>query len=83
MDFKLGEKRKEHFMGGGKEKQEQQRKKGKLIVFERMNALFDSGSFVEEVSDKSKKINYEQIIKEIVTHIMTFCIGYKATLIKP
>ena len=47
MDFKLGEKRKEHFMGGGKEKQEQQRKKGKLIVFERMNALFDSGSFVE------------------------------------
>ena len=34
-------------MGGGKEKQEQQRKKCKLIVFERMNALFDSGSFVE------------------------------------
>jgi acetyl-CoA carboxylase carboxyltransferase component len=47
MDSKLGEKRKEHFMGGGKEKQEQQRKKGKLIVFERMNALFDSGSFIE------------------------------------
>src|SRR6476619_2058635 len=47
MDFKLGEKRKEHFMGGGTEKQEQQRKKGKLIVFERMNALFDSGSFIE------------------------------------
>ena len=47
MDFELGEKRKEHFMGGGKEKQEQQRKKGKLIVFERMKTLFDSGTFVE------------------------------------
>ena len=37
---------------------------------------------LEQVKDKSKKINYEQIIKEIVTHIMTFCIGYKAALIK-
>ena len=47
MDFELGEKRKEHFLGGGKEKQDQQRKKGKLIVFERLKALFDSGTFVE------------------------------------
>ena len=38
---------------------------------------------LEQVKDKSKKINYEQIIKEIVTHIMTFCIGYNAALIKP
>ena len=44
---------------------------------------FVANMILEEVSDKSKKINYEQIIKEIVTHIMSFCIGYKAALIKP
>jgi S-adenosylmethionine synthetase len=44
---------------------------------------FVANMILEQVSDKSKKINYEEIIKEIVTHIMTFCIGYKAALIKP
>ena len=44
---------------------------------------FVANMILEKVSDKSKKINYEQIIKEIVTHIMTFCIGYKAALINP
>jgi S-adenosylmethionine synthetase len=43
---------------------------------------FVANMILEQVKDKSKKINYEQIIKEIVTHIMTFCIGYKAALIK-
>ena len=43
---------------------------------------FVANMILEQVSDKSKKINYEQIIKEIITHIMTFCIGYKAALIK-
>jgi hypothetical protein len=43
---------------------------------------FVANMILEQVTDKSKKINYEQIIKEIVTHIMTFCIGYKAALIK-
>ena len=43
---------------------------------------FVANMILEQVSDKSKKINYEEIIKEIVTHIMTFCIGYKAALIK-
>ena len=43
---------------------------------------FVANMILEQMSDKSKKINYEQIIKEIVTHIMTFCIGYKAALIK-
>ena len=38
---------------------------------------FVANMILEQVSDKSKKINYEQIIKEIVTHIMTFWIGYK------
>ena len=42
---------------------------------------FVANMILEQVNDKSKKINYEQI-KEIVTHIMTFCIGYKAALIK-
>ena len=41
---------------------------------------FVANMILEQVSDKSKKINYEQIIKEIVTHIMTFCIGYKSSL---
>ena len=44
---------------------------------------FVANMILEQVKDKSKKINYEQIIKEIVTHIMTFCIGYKSALIKP
>jgi hypothetical protein len=44
---------------------------------------FVTNMILEQVTDKSKKINYERIIKEIVTHIMTFCIGYKAALIKP
>ena len=44
---------------------------------------FVANMILEQVKDKSKKINYEQIIKEIVTHITTFCIGYKAALIKP
>ena len=44
---------------------------------------FVANMILEQVNDESKKINYENIIKEIVTHIMTFCIGYKAALIKP
>ena len=48
MDFsELKQKRKDHFLGGGEQKQEEHRKKGKLTAFERMNILFDSGTFVE------------------------------------
>ena len=48
MDFSdLKQKRKDHFLGGGEQKQEEHRKKGKLTAFERMNILFDSGTFVE------------------------------------
>jgi acetyl-CoA carboxylase carboxyltransferase component len=48
MDFiDLEKKRSEHLLGGGKEKQEEQRKKKKLTAFERMDLLFDSGTFVE------------------------------------
>ncbi len=36
-----------HLLGGGKEKLEEQRKKGQLIATERINALFDTGSFEE------------------------------------
>ena len=38
---------------------------------------------LEQVEGKSEKINYERIISEIVNHIMTFCIGYKAASLKP
>jgi acetyl-CoA carboxylase carboxyltransferase component len=47
MDFQLENKRNEHQLGGGKEKQEQQRKKGKLTAIDRTKTLFDSETFVE------------------------------------
>ena len=48
MDFKkFNDKRNEHSFGGGKEKQEVRRRKGKLTAFERMTTLFDSQTFVE------------------------------------
>ncbi|MGN6822661.1 MAG: acyl-CoA carboxylase subunit beta [Candidatus Nitrosocosmicus sp.] len=48
MDFAdLDDKRKEHLLSGGEEKQQDQRKKGKMTAFERISALFDSESFEE------------------------------------
>ena len=48
MDFTdLEKKRTEHLLGGGKDKQEEQRKKKKLTAFERVELLFDAGTFVE------------------------------------
>ena len=43
----LEAKRITHLQGGGKEKLEEQRKRGQLTAFERINALFDTGSFEE------------------------------------
>lgn len=43
----LAKKRNEHLFGGGKEKQEEQHRKKKLTAFERMNLLFDQGTFAE------------------------------------
>ncbi len=37
---------------------------------------------IERVEGKSGKINYEQVIADIVSHIMTFCIGYKRATIQ-
>jgi hypothetical protein len=34
------------------------------------------------VKNKPEDIDYEHIINEISSHIMTFCVGYKAALIK-
>jgi len=48
MDFaELDNKRKEHLLGGGQERQQEQRKKGKMTAFERINTLIDSESFEE------------------------------------
>src|SRR5215469_5582098 len=48
MDFReLEEKRKQHLLGGGQEKQQDLRRTGKLTAFERMNTLFDPGTFIE------------------------------------
>jgi len=48
MDFTdLEAKRKQHLFGGGQEKQDDLRKRGKMTANERMGALFDTGTFVE------------------------------------
>lgn len=48
MDFsELDEKRSHHLLGGGKDKQEEQRRKKKLTAFERVDSLFDAGTFFE------------------------------------
>ena len=47
MSSELDKKRMAHLLGGGKEKQDQQRKNGKLTAFERADAIFDPGTFVE------------------------------------
>jgi len=44
---------------------------------------FVENMMLEQVEGKSGKINYEKIISEIVDHIMTFCIGYKAASLRP
>ena len=44
---------------------------------------FVANMILEQVEGKSGKINYERIISEIVNHIMTFCIGYKAASLRP
>ena len=43
---------------------------------------FVANMILEQVERKSGKINYERIISDIVNHIMTFCIGYKAASLK-
>ena len=41
-----------------------------------------ANKILEQVKDKSEGLDYEQIIKDISDHIMTFCVGYKAAMIK-
>jgi acetyl-CoA carboxylase carboxyltransferase component len=47
MDLGLEKKREEHLLAGGKEKLEDRRKKGKLTAFDRINSIFDQGTFTE------------------------------------
>jgi acetyl-CoA carboxylase carboxyltransferase component len=47
MDLGLEKKREEHLLAGGKEKLEDRRKKGKLTAFDRINSIFDHGTFTE------------------------------------
>jgi hypothetical protein len=44
---------------------------------------FVANMILEQVEGKTGKINYEQVISEIINHIMTFCIGYKAASLRP
>ena len=48
MDFTdLERKKSTHLLGGGKDKQKEQKMKNKMTAFERLNSLFDSETFVE------------------------------------
>jgi len=47
MSSEFDKKKMAHILGGGKEKQDQQRRKGKLTAFERADAIFDPGTFIE------------------------------------
>jgi acetyl-CoA carboxylase carboxyltransferase component len=48
MDFpELTRKTSEHLQGGGTLKQQERKKKGKLTAFERIELIFDSGTFIE------------------------------------
>jgi hypothetical protein len=49
------------------------------------NALknFVANLMLEQLNNKSENIDYEQIIADMVSHIMTFCVGYKAAFLKP
>jgi propionyl-CoA carboxylase beta chain len=48
MDFpELDKKRSEHLLGGGAIKQQERQKKGKLTAFDRIEMIFDSGTFTE------------------------------------
>ncbi|HLN35953.1 MAG TPA: acyl-CoA carboxylase subunit beta [Nitrososphaeraceae archaeon] len=47
MDLGLEKIREEHLLAGGKEKLEDRRKKGKLNAFDRINSIFDHGTFTE------------------------------------
>jgi hypothetical protein len=48
------------------------------------NALknFVANLMLEQLKNKSENIDYEQIIANMVSHIMTFCVGYKAASLK-
>ena len=43
---------------------------------------FVANLMLEQLKNKSENINYEQIIANMVSHIMTFCVGYKAASLK-
>ncbi len=48
MDFpELRKKTSEHLLGGGTLRQQEQKKKGKLTAFDRIELIFDSGTFTE------------------------------------
>jgi len=39
-------------------------------------------NMIAERIARSEKVNYGMIIQEIIDHIMTFCVGYKAASVK-
>jgi hypothetical protein len=43
---------------------------------------FVANLIIERLKDKSDNIDYDQIIAAMVSHIMAFCVGYKAALPK-
>jgi hypothetical protein len=43
---------------------------------------FVANLMLEQLKNKSENIDYEQIIANMVSHIMTFCVGYKSASLK-
>jgi hypothetical protein len=43
---------------------------------------FVANLMLEQLKNKSENIDYEHIIANMVSHIMTFCVGYKSASLK-
>jgi hypothetical protein len=37
---------------------------------------------IELVKDREVDVDYEEILKDLISHIMSFCVGYKAAVIR-
>ena len=55
--------------------------KNNQIAFDALKN-YVANMILERLEGKSGKINYEQVIADIVSHIMTFCIGYKSASLR-
>lgn len=55
--------------------------KKNLLAFDALKN-FVANLMLEQLKNKSENIDYEQIIANMVSHIMTFCVDYKSASLK-